>query len=79
MLDKVRRALEQAMRALNWEEKGLKIYGKCLSNLIVRFADDVAITEVREMADEFIEACLSTGLKVNVKKRYFCRMPKKNG
>lgn len=64
-------ALEEAMRQLNWNNKGLRINGEYLNNL--RFADDLVLisdnlNELVEMAEEFIEVCQPAGLTVNTNK-----------
>ncbi|EYC30868.1 hypothetical protein Y032_0004g1820 [Ancylostoma ceylanicum] len=64
-------ALQYAMSRLNWDEKGLSIDGKMLSNL--RFADDILLIskntkEMNQLINELNEVGKSIGLKTNTKK-----------
>lgn len=61
-------ALNHAMLNLDWENKGISIDGKKLSNL--RFADDIALIsnsniELQEMVDELNAVGRSIGLTMN--------------
>lgn len=64
-------ALEDAMKLLNWDERGVKINGVQVNHF--RFADDFAIVgksfeEVAEMLKELEKASLQVGLKINTDK-----------
>ena len=65
--------LESIFRRLNWENKGVKIDGKFLSNL--RFADDIFLCtetpqELQQMLQELPDESTSRqmGLKMNITK-----------
>ena len=63
--------LQEAFNELDWEDKGIKIDGKRLSNL--RFADDIFLIgesreEVENLIQELIVACKKVGLEINVNK-----------
>ena len=64
-------ALEEVFRKLEWENKGILINGKKLSNL--RFADDIVIfsTNIKElegMLNELNELGKPAGLRINFEK-----------
>lgn len=64
-------ALEEVIRKLSWEQKGININGEELNNLF--FADDLVIIssnleELKEMLKELIESGEATGLKINISK-----------
>ncbi|EPB74002.1 hypothetical protein ANCCEY_06888 [Ancylostoma ceylanicum] len=64
-------ALQYAMSRLNWDDKGLMIDGKKLSNL--RFADDIVLIsdnrlEMNQLLNELNEAGKAIGLEMNMKK-----------
>ncbi|VDM64655.1 unnamed protein product [Angiostrongylus costaricensis] len=66
------------MKSLDWDEKGIRIEGKFLSNL--RFADDIVIfsrstSEAEVMNNELNEAGKKTGLRINRKKTQFMINP----
>ncbi|EPB70434.1 hypothetical protein ANCCEY_10474 [Ancylostoma ceylanicum] len=59
------------MSRLNWDDKGLTIDGKKLSNL--RFADDIVLIshntpEMNQLLNELNEAGKAIGLEMNLKK-----------
>ena len=61
--------LESIFRRLNWENKGVKIDGNCISNL--RFADDIFICtetpqELQQMLQELSDESRRMGLKMNI-------------
>lgn len=63
--------LEDIFRRLNWEEKGIKVYGEYLNNL--KFADDLALfannlKTLQEMLTELQEQNIKSGLKMNIDK-----------
>ncbi|KAE9418395.1 hypothetical protein Angca_004145, partial [Angiostrongylus cantonensis] len=71
-------ALQWIMKSLDWDEKGIRIDGKFLSNL--RFADDIVIfsksTSGAEMLiNELNEAGIKIGLRINRKKTQFMKNP----
>uniref|UniRef100_A0A0K0CYC1 Reverse transcriptase domain-containing protein n=1 Tax=Angiostrongylus cantonensis TaxID=6313 RepID=A0A0K0CYC1_ANGCA len=64
------------MKSLDWDEKGIRIDGKFLSNL--RFADDIVIfsrstSEAEMMINELKEAGIKIGLRINRKKTKFIK------
>ncbi|VDM64040.1 unnamed protein product [Angiostrongylus costaricensis] len=64
------------MKSLDWEEKGISIDGKFLSNL--RFANDIVIfsrstSEAEVMINELNEAGKKIGLRINRKKTQFMK------
>ncbi|VDO08661.1 unnamed protein product [Brugia timori] len=64
-------SLEEIFRNLNWEEKGLDVNGKKLTNL--RFADDVILfanseEELTVMINELSQQSVTAGLTMNAKK-----------
>ncbi|EYB91984.1 hypothetical protein Y032_0199g1651 [Ancylostoma ceylanicum] len=64
-------ALQYAMSRLNWDEKGLPIDGKMLSNL--RFADGIVLIskntkEMNQLINELNEVGKSIGMEINMKK-----------
>ena len=64
-------ALEEVFRKLDWENKGISINGKKLSNL--RFADDIVlfssdINELEGMLNELNELGKPAGLRINFEK-----------
>ncbi|KAE9421815.1 hypothetical protein Angca_003069, partial [Angiostrongylus cantonensis] len=69
-------ALQWIMKSLDWDEKGIRIDGKFLSNL--RFADDIVIfsrstSEAEMMINELSEAGVKIGLRINRKKTQFMK------
>ena len=71
-------ALQWIMNTLDWDEKGIRIDGKFLSNL--RFADDIVLfsrntTEAETMLNELNEAGKKIGLRINRKKTQFMKNP----
>ncbi|KAE9419848.1 hypothetical protein Angca_004248, partial [Angiostrongylus cantonensis] len=69
-------ALQWIMKSLDWDEKGIRIDGKFLSNL--RFADDIVIfskstSEAEMMINELNEAGEKIGLRINRKKTQFMK------
>ncbi|KAE9416321.1 hypothetical protein Angca_002462, partial [Angiostrongylus cantonensis] len=69
-------ALQWIMKSLDWEEKGIRIDGKFLSNL--RFADYIVIfsrstSEAEMMINELNEAGIKIGLRINRKKTQFIK------
>ncbi|KAE9413728.1 hypothetical protein Angca_007782, partial [Angiostrongylus cantonensis] len=71
-------ALQWIMKSLDWDEKGIRIDGKFLSNL--RFADDIVIfskstSEAEMMINELNEAGKKIGLRINRKKTQFMKNP----
>ncbi len=69
-------ALQWCMQSLDWDEKGIKVDGRFLSNL--RFADDIVlfsqdIKEAETMLKELNEAGKKIGLRINRKKTQFMR------
>lgn len=66
--------LEEAMRSLDWKDRGIKINGEFLNNL--RFADNVVLIagnlmELIQNAEEFLDLCEKGGLTVNTNKTKF--------
>ena len=64
------------MKSLDWDEKGIRIDGKFLSNL--RFVDDIvifskSIGEAETMLNELNEAGKKIGLRINRKKTQFMK------
>ena len=64
--------LESIFRRLNWENKGMKIHGKFLSNL--RFVDDIFLCteipqELQQTLQELSDERRLMGLKMNMAKR----------
>ena len=69
-------ALQWVMKSLNWDERGIRVDGRFLSNL--RFADDIvlfssSITEAETMLKELNEVGKKIGLRINRKKTQFMR------
>ncbi|KAE9413785.1 hypothetical protein Angca_007815, partial [Angiostrongylus cantonensis] len=69
-------ALQWTMKSLDWDEKGIRIDGKFLSNL--RFADDIVIfsrstSEAEMMINELNEAEIKMGFRINRKKTQFMK------
>ena len=62
--------LEQVFRELNWDTKGLEVYGDKINNL--RFPDDILLVstngEMEEMLNELDTESLKLGLKMNMRK-----------
>ena len=63
--------LESIFRRLNWENKGVKIDGECLTNL--RFADDIFLCtekpqELQHILQELSDESRRMGLKMNIAK-----------
>ncbi|KAE9416458.1 hypothetical protein Angca_003584, partial [Angiostrongylus cantonensis] len=69
-------SLQWIMKSLDWDEKGIRIDGKFLSNL--RFADDIVIfsrsTSEAEI-NELNEAGKKVGLRINRKKTQLMKNP----
>lgn len=66
--------LEEIFKSMNWENKGIKVDGKWLSNL--RFADDVvlissSLDELQEMAEELAVKSEMKGMKMSFEKTKF--------
>ncbi|KAK6751408.1 hypothetical protein RB195_003042 [Necator americanus] len=64
------------MKSLSWEEKGIRVGGRFLSNL--RFADDIVLfssstNEAETMLNELNEAGKRIGLRINIKKTQFMK------
>ncbi|VDO62126.1 unnamed protein product [Heligmosomoides polygyrus] len=64
-------ALQDAMKDLNWDDKGCLVNGKRISNL--RFADNIVListsmAEVEEMLNELNVAGMKIGLDMNMSK-----------
>ncbi|KAE9420535.1 hypothetical protein Angca_003034, partial [Angiostrongylus cantonensis] len=75
-------ALQWIMKSLDWDEKGILIDGKFLSNR--RFADDIVIfskstSEAEMMINELNEAGMKIGLRINRKKTQFMKNPRYEG
>ena len=75
-------ALQWVMKSLDWDDKGIRVDGKFLSNL--RFADDIVIfsrstTEAEAMLGELNEAGRKIGLRINRKKTQFMKNAWCNG
>ncbi|KAK6764609.1 hypothetical protein RB195_024799 [Necator americanus] len=69
-------ALQWIMKSLSWEERGIRVDGRILSNL--RFADDIvllpsSINETETMHNELNEAGRKIGLRINRKKMQFIK------
>ncbi|KAE9415501.1 hypothetical protein Angca_005176, partial [Angiostrongylus cantonensis] len=69
-------ALQWIMKSLDWDEKGIRIDGKFLSNL--RFAGEIAIfarstSEAEMMINELTKAGKKIGLRINRKKTKFMK------
>ncbi|VDO91672.1 unnamed protein product [Heligmosomoides polygyrus] len=67
-------ALQDAMKDLNWDDKGYLVDGKRISKL--RFADDIVListstAEVEEMLNELNVAGMKIGLDMNMSKTQF--------
>ncbi|VDP07086.1 unnamed protein product [Heligmosomoides polygyrus] len=67
-------ALQDAMKDLNWDDKGYLVDGKRISNF--RFADDIVListstAEVEEMLNELNVAGMKIGLDMNMSKTQF--------
>ncbi|KAK6754378.1 hypothetical protein RB195_013402 [Necator americanus] len=62
------------MKSLPWEERGIRVDGRFLSNL--RFADDIVLfstNEAETMLNEWNEAGKRIGLRINRKKAQFMK------
>ena len=64
------------MKSLSWEERGIRVDGRFLSNL--RFADDIVLfsnstNEAETMLNELNEAGKRIGLRINRKKTQFMK------
>ena len=64
------------MKSLDWDERGIRVDGRFLSNL--RFADDIvlfssSITEAETMLKELNEVGNKIGLRINRKKTQFMK------
>ncbi|KAK6735277.1 hypothetical protein RB195_018456 [Necator americanus] len=69
-------ALQWIMKSLCWEERGIRVDGRFLSNL--RFADDIVLfssstNEAETMLNELNEAGKRIGLRINRKKTQFMK------
>ncbi|KAK6736027.1 hypothetical protein RB195_018981 [Necator americanus] len=69
-------ALQWIMKLLPWEERGIRVDGRSLSNL--RFADDIVLfssstNEAETMLNELNEAGKKIGLRINRKKTQFMK------
>ncbi|KAK6726534.1 hypothetical protein RB195_004703 [Necator americanus] len=69
-------ALQRIMKSLSWEERGIRVDGRFLSNL--RFADDIVLfssstNEAETMLNELNEAGKRIGLRINRKKTQFMK------
>ncbi|KAK6745401.1 hypothetical protein RB195_011870 [Necator americanus] len=69
-------ALQWIMKSLSWEERGIRVDGRFLSNL--RFADDIVLfssstNEAESMLNELNEAEKRIGLRINRKKTQFMK------
>ncbi|KAK6751184.1 hypothetical protein RB195_002886 [Necator americanus] len=69
-------ALQWIMKSLSWEERGLRVDGRFLSNL--RFADNIVLfssstNEAETMLNELNEAGKRIGLRINRKKTQFMK------
>ncbi|KAK6744007.1 hypothetical protein RB195_010982 [Necator americanus] len=69
-------ALQWIMKSLSWEERGIRVDGRFLSNLC--FADDIVLfssstNEAETMLNELNEAGKRIGLRINRKKTQFMK------
>ncbi|KAK6737066.1 hypothetical protein RB195_019643 [Necator americanus] len=69
-------ALQWIMKSLSWEERGIRVDGRFLSNL--RFADDIVLfssstSEAETMLNELNEAGKRIGLRINRKNTQFMK------
>ncbi|EYB94618.1 hypothetical protein Y032_0169g215 [Ancylostoma ceylanicum] len=69
-------ALQWAMKSLNWDERGIRVDGRFLSNL--RFADDIVLfsrstEEAQAMLNELNEVGKKIGLRMNRTKTKFMK------
>ena len=69
-------ALQWIMKSLEWDERGIRVDGRFLSNL--RFADDIVLfskstTEAETMLKELNEVGRRFGLRINRKKTQFMK------
>ncbi|KAK6763962.1 hypothetical protein RB195_024337 [Necator americanus] len=69
-------ALQWIMKSLSWEERGIRVDGRFLSNL--RFADDIVLfssstNEAETMLNKLNEAEKRIGLRINRKKTQFMK------
>ncbi|KAK6755348.1 hypothetical protein RB195_013992 [Necator americanus] len=69
-------ALQWIMKSLSWEERGIRVGGRFLSNL--RFADDIVLfssstNEAETMLNELNEEGKRIGLRINRKKTQFMK------
>ena len=68
-------ALQWVMKSLDWDERGIRVDGRFLSNL--RFADHIvlfsSITEAETMLKELNEVGKKIGLRINRKKTQFMK------
>ncbi len=69
-------ALQWVMKSLDWNERGIRVDGRFLSNL--RFADDIvlfssSINEAETMLKELNEVGKTIGLRINRKKTQFMK------
>ncbi|KAK6742879.1 hypothetical protein RB195_010255 [Necator americanus] len=69
-------AFQWIMKSLSWEERGIRVDGRFLSNL--RFADDILLfssstNEAETMLNELNEAGKRIGLRINRKKTQFMK------
>ncbi|KAK6760491.1 hypothetical protein RB195_021816 [Necator americanus] len=69
-------ALQWIMKSLSWEERGIRVDGRFLSNL--RFADDIVLfssstNEAETMLNEMNERGRRIGLRINGKKTQFMK------
>ncbi|KAK6734511.1 hypothetical protein RB195_017976 [Necator americanus] len=69
-------ALQWIMKSLSWEERGIRVDGRFLSNL--RFADDIvafssSTNEAETMPNELNEVGKRIGLRINRKKTQFMK------
>ena len=69
-------ALQWIMKSLEWDERGIRVDGRFLSNL--RFADDIVLfsrstAEAETMLKELNEAGKRFGLRINRKKTQFMK------
>ncbi|KAK6742176.1 hypothetical protein RB195_009817 [Necator americanus] len=69
-------ALQWIMKSLSWEERGIRVDGRFVSNL--RFADDIVLfssstNEAESMLNELNEAGTRIGVRINRKKTQFMK------